>query len=130
MGRNTYEQVLGFGPWPYGSTPVVVLSSQSICFPPQIPDTVSHSSETPPELCKRLNDQGVKHIYVDGGATTRGFLAHDLIDEITVTVVPVVLGEGISPFGTRDGNLALTQLQAKVYDFGFVQITYSVQKTS
>lgn len=130
MGRNTYEQVLGFGQWPYGSTPVVVLSSQPISFPTQIPDKVSHSSETPPELCQRLNDQGIEHIYVDGGATIRGFLAHDLIDEITVTIVPVVLGEGISPFGKRNGNLVLKQLRAKVYDFGFVQISYSVQKTS
>lgn len=44
-GRKTYEKVLSFGEWPYGDTPVVVLSRNSIAFPAKIPDTVTHSSE-------------------------------------------------------------------------------------
>ncbi len=45
MGRKTYEKVLSFGEWSYGDTPVVVLSRNSISFPSNIPDTVTHSSE-------------------------------------------------------------------------------------
>ena len=61
-----------------------------------------------------------------GGATIQGFLAAGLVDEIIVTVIPVVLGGGISPFGKMASEVALTQLHAEVFDFGFVQITYSV----
>lgn len=55
MERKTYEQVLAFGEWPYGETPVVVLSRTPIAFPADLPKTVSHASATPGELCDRLS---------------------------------------------------------------------------
>jgi dihydrofolate reductase len=127
MGRKTYEQVLTFGQWPYGETPVIVLSRNPISFPVDAPGVVSCSSESPRALCDRLSREGVGHIYVDGGTTIQGFLAEGLIDEMTVTVIPVVLGKGISPFGSQEKDIKCTQLRAKVFDFGFVQMTYSVQ---
>ena len=84
MGRNTFEQVLTFGSWPYGSTPVVVLSRQGFSLPSDVPTSVSVSNDTPSELVARLTDQGVKKIYVDGGLTIQSFLASGLIDDITV----------------------------------------------
>ena len=127
MGRKTYEQVLTFGQWPYGETPVIVLSRNPISFPANGPGVVTCSSESPRALCNRLSGDGVGHIYVDGGATIRGFLADGLIDEITVTVIPVVLGSGISPFGSQTKDIKFTQMRTKVFDFGFVQTTYSVR---
>jgi dihydrofolate reductase len=127
MGRKTYEQVRGFGPWPYGDTPVIVLSHNAIAFPPNTPETVSHSSDSPENLCARLKESGVEHVYVDGGATTRGFLAAGLIDEVIVTVVPVILGGGISPFGELETEIVLKPMGSKVFDFGFVQMRYSVK---
>jgi dihydrofolate reductase len=127
MGRKTYESVLSFGEWPYGETPVVVLSRNAISFPPSVPDTVTHSSESPRDLLQRLSNEGVEHVYVDGGYTIRGFLSVGLIDEITVTVIPVILGDGIPLFGTFDSDVKLTHLSTTAYDFGFVQTTYSVK---
>jgi dihydrofolate reductase len=92
MGRKTYEKILSFGEWPYGETPVVVLSRNPISFPPNVPDSVTHSSERLRDLLKRLSDEEVEHVYVDGGITIQRFLAEALIDEITVTVIPVILG--------------------------------------
>ena len=46
MGRNTFEQVLTFGEWPYGSTPVVVMSHRGITLPNDIPSSVSVSKES------------------------------------------------------------------------------------
>ncbi|MCG8649868.1 MAG: dihydrofolate reductase family protein, partial [Pirellulales bacterium] len=99
MGRNTYEQVLTFGDWVYGDTPVTVLSSKPLASSDQTPATVKHSSESPRELCERLAGEGIGHIYVDGGNTIQRFLAENLVDELTVTLIPVVLGKGISLFG-------------------------------
>lgn len=127
MGRKTFEQVLAFGQWAYGETPVVVMSSNPVSIPPTVPDVVSHSSETPRALCDRLSSEGVKHIYVDGGTTIQGFLAEGLITEITVTVIPIVLGSGISPFGALEKGIKLVLLCAEVFEFGFVKTTYSVQ---
>lgn len=73
MGRKTYEQVTSFGEWPYERTPVVVLSRTPITFPTDLPDTVTHSSENPKELCDRLSREGARHLYVDGGSPFNGF---------------------------------------------------------
>lgn len=126
MGRKTFDQVLTFGPWPYGETPVIVLSRKPISFPPGLPASVSHSAESPATLCTGLANAGVKHIYVDGGATIQGFLAEGLIDEVIVTVIPVLLGGGISPYGKLASQIELTKLEAEIYDFGFVQVRYSI----
>ena len=128
MGRKTYEKVLSFGEWPYGEKPVVVLSRSSISFPPSVPDTVTHSSQSPRDLLERLSDEGVGRVYVDGGITIRGFLSEGLVDEITVTVIPIVLGDGIPLFGSTEKDIRLTHIRTTAFDFGFVQTTYSVQK--
>jgi dihydrofolate reductase len=128
MGRKTFEQVLTFGPWYYGETPVIVLSHNPMTIPSHLPGTVSHSSESPQMLLDRLSDQGVKHVYVDGGSTIQGFLAESLIDDITITRIPIALGEGIPLFGPMERDLYLTHVSTKTYDFGFVQTTYQVIK--
>ena len=130
MGRKTYEQVLSFGEWPYGRKPVVVLSRNSVSFPQGVPDTVTHSSEPLRDLLKRLSDEGVEQVYVDGGATIQGFLSEDLVDEITVTVIPVILGGGIPLFGSYENDISLTHVRTTAYDFGFVQTTYAIKKNA
>ena len=128
MGRNTYEQVLSFGQWAYGDTPVVVLSHNPIEIPEHLPGMISHSSESPVTLLQRLAAEGVKHVYVDGGATIQGFLSESLIDEITITRIPVAIGDGIPLFATRGRDIKLTHVGTTAYDFGFVQTTYRVEK--
>jgi dihydrofolate reductase len=128
MGRKTFEKVLSFGEWPYGQAPVVVLSRKQISFPIGVPSTVSHSSDSLCELLERLSHEGAKHVYVDGGKTIQGFLADGLINEITLTVIPIILGDGIPLFGLSKDDVSLTHLRTTVYDFGFVQTTYSVNE--
>jgi dihydrofolate reductase len=127
MGRKTYEKVLSFGLWPYDQMPVVVLSRDKISFPSNLPDGVTQSSESPQDLLDRLSMDGVHHAYVDGGNTIQRFLSAGLIDEITVTVIPMLLGSGIRLFGSIDKDIDLVHLKTISYDFGFVQTTYSVK---
>jgi dihydrofolate reductase len=119
--------VVSFGSWGYGKTPVIVLSSNPIAIPESIPDTVTHSAESPAALLQRLSGEGVNHVYVDGGNTIRRFLAKGLINEITVTVIPILLGDGISLFGPLEESVELTHLRTHSYEFGFVQTTYSTR---
>ncbi|MEM9449905.1 MAG: dihydrofolate reductase family protein [Cyanobacteria bacterium P01_E01_bin.6] len=128
MGRNSYEKVLSFGSWPYGDTPVTVLSRNPIAFPDDLPKTIQHSSEKPRELCERLSGEGVGHIYIDGGNTIQRFLAAGLVDELTITVIPIILGDGIPLFGPTKSDLSLTCVGAKAYEFGFVQLKYTIPK--
>jgi len=126
MGRKTCEQVLSSGKWPYGNKTVIVLSSHKIEIPDKLAQTVSHSSQSPKELCERLEREGTKRLYIDGGVTIRRFLSEGLINYLTITVIPVILGSGIPLFGDLNKYIALKHIKTRTYDFGFVQLTYEV----
>ncbi|TQV80039.1 dihydrofolate reductase [Exilibacterium tricleocarpae] len=128
MGRSSYEKVLSFGAWPYDK-PVTVLSRNSLDIPAAISHRVFHSNETPAALHQRLSQQGVRRLYVDGGITIQRFLSAGLIDDITITVIPVILGSGKPLFGPLEKDIALRHVATKTYDCGFVQSTYTVIKT-
>lgn len=126
IGRNTFEQLLTFDAWPYGSTPVVVLSQQGISLPSNLPPSVSTSRETPKALVARLAEWGARKIYVDGGITIQSFLAAGLIDEITITVIPVLLGSGKTLFGPLPKDVRLVHENVTAFKFGFIQNRYRV----
>lgn len=126
MGRNTFEQVLTFDSWPYASTPVVVLSRRGISLPSHLEPFVTVSDEAPSALVARLTKGGAKKIYVDGGLTIQSFLAAGLIDDITITVIPVLLGSGRPLFGPLTADVRLEHQRATVFEFGFVQNQYRV----
>jgi dihydrofolate reductase len=126
MGRNTFETVLGFGTWPYADKRVIVLSSRPIDFPAGMPASVSCSSQQPAALAQRLEEEGARHLYVDGGITIQRFLAAGLIDEMTITRIPVLLGEGIPLFGPTGGDVPLKHVATRAFDNGYVQSTYRI----
>ena len=130
MGRKTYEQVLSFGKWSYGRKPVIVLCSRRIEIPDELSQTVSHSSESPRVLCERLSKEGAKRLYIDGGITIQRFLADGLIDVLTITVIPVILGRGIPLFKDVKKDIVLKLVATKSYEFGFIQLTYEVRKSA
>jgi len=128
MGRNTFDLVLTFDAWPYGKTPVVVMTHRPVALPSDVPPTVSFSSATPEALVEELGAKGARHLYVDGGRTIQSFLAAGLIDELTITVIPVLLGSGRPLFGALARDVKLAHLSTITYDFGFVQSKYRVVK--
>ncbi len=126
MGRNSYEKVLSFDEWPYGNLPVVVMTSKTLNIPEHLSDFVSTSNETPLELVERLAGQGFTHLYIDGGLTIQGFIAHNLIDEMTITLIPVLIGNGRPLFGPLNHDIELHHLSTQSYAGGFVQVKYQI----
>ncbi len=127
MGRKTYEKVLSFGMWPYGDTSVIVLSSNKIEFQNDLNQNIEWSSEFPKKLYERLAKEGAKRLYVDGGITIQRFLAEGLITDITITVIPIILGSGKPLFSNTGKDISLRHVATKTFDFGFVQSTYKVE---
>ena len=130
MGRNTYEKVRGFTPWPYAK-PVYVLS-RSLKELPDAPAGVQLFSGTPAELVAHAAAQGQPRLYVDGGLTLQSFIVAGLLDEITLTRIPVLLGEGLPLFGPlAPGQTAiqLRHLATRNWDFGLVQSHYALENT-
>lgn len=126
MGRKTFEQVITFDAWPYGSMPVVILSRRGASLPSTLPPSVSVTNEKPSALVARLTERGAKKIYVDGGLAIQSFLAAGLIDDITITVIPVLLGTGKPLFGPLSADVSLEHEGTTAFEFGFVQTRYRV----
>jgi dihydrofolate reductase len=126
MGRHSFERVLTFEEWPYGGLPVFVMSRAPVSIPLELADSVHSWQGTPEALVARLSNEGFRHLYVDGGQTIQGFLRSGLLDDITITVIPLLLGKGRPLFGPLPHDVELTLLTSHAYEFGFVQSTYEV----
>jgi dihydrofolate reductase len=126
IGRKTFETVLGFGAWPFGKKPVIVLSTR----PSEILSPAGAACEamagSPHEIVARLAQRGWEHLYVDGGVTIQGFLQAGLIQRLIVTRIPVLLGAGIPLFGPLSHDIRLRHVATRSYPSGLVQSEYVV----
>jgi dihydrofolate reductase len=121
MGRATYDSVLGFGEWPFEGRHVVVLTTRDDVDDPRVRTAASID-----DAVRALEQLGARDVYVDGGRTIQGFLREDLVDEITISVAPVVLGAGRSLFGALDADLHLVVRGSHASADGLVRTTYEV----
>ena len=78
------------------------------------------------ELILKLESSGFKHAYIDGGSTITSFVNLKLINEMTITKVPVLLGEGIPLFGKINKSVKLENAEASAFPNDFIQVKYSV----
>jgi dihydrofolate reductase len=126
IGRKTFETVLAMSPWPYGNKRVVVLSSKPLNLSAVVGGAVEQMSGPPSEIVSRLAASGAQHLYVDGGITIQRFLRAGLIQRLIITRVPVLIGEGISLFGTLPSDIRLRHIATKHYPSGLVSSEYHV----
>ena len=127
MGRKTYETALSFGTWPYGRKPVFVLSTQPLASAPR-GAVVEHVSGDPRAIVAQLEARGIQHAYIDGGLTIQRFLEAGLIDRLTITRVPVLIGTGIPLFGPLSRDLKLEHVATRQFAGGLVQSEYTVER--
>ena len=127
IGRGTLETVLGFETWPYGKKRVVVLSSRPLDLSKVRGGVVDQMSGDPREIVAKLDAQGVKHAYIDGGVTIQRFLRAGLIQRLIITRVPVLIGSGIPLFGALDADVKLRHVATRSYASGLVQSEYTIE---
>lgn len=124
MGRKTYDSVLAMGydyPHPEKDSYIITRTAR-----PANGNVKFYTGDIN-ELVNRLKAQPGKNIYCDGGAEIANLLMQGgHIDEFVISVIPVLLGGGVSLF--RNGRpQAKLQLQGSVsYDTGLVQLHYKV----
>jgi dihydrofolate reductase len=119
MGRATYEKALSFDTWIYGSLPITVLSTTL-----KSAKNVEVSALAPLNLLEQLGSQGKKRIYVDGGKTVQSFLREDLIDELVITRVTVLIGQGLPLFGPLQKDLKWQHVSTRTFPDGLVKTHY------
>ena len=128
MGRNTFDVVAAFPAWPYGEKRVVVLSSKPVDLSPGRGAKLEQMSGEPGEIVAKLAATGAHHLYVDGGITAQRFLNARLVDRITITRVPVLIGTGIPLFGVVPRDISLRHIHTQTYRGGLVKSEYEVVK--
>lgn len=126
MGRATYETVLAFDAWPYGDTPVWVLTSQpdQLPIPGGLGARVEPMHMAPADVRAEAERRGITRVYVDGGRTIQRFVADGCIDDITLTRIPVLIGKGIPLFGEAYADVRLRHIRTRTWPNGYVQSTY------
>jgi len=124
MGRMTYEQVLGYGQWPYSGKSCWVFG-RSLSNGAKEPNGVCVVNNHPAAFLAELARSGVKKAWlVGGGNLVSSFANHQLISEYIISVVPVLLGRGI-PLFSGPGIMQNLQLEeSKNFDSGLVQMRY------
>jgi len=130
MGSRTYETALNFESqglgWSYGDKPTFVLTTREL---PRIRETVQfHSGDLAQFVNERLRPQ-FRSIWVVGGSVVAAeCLRLGLADEISLSVLPILIGEGIPFFATLDRDVALHLAEVKAYKSGMVDLRYTVSK--
>jgi dihydrofolate reductase len=126
MGRGSFEKVLSFGFWPYDNKPVIVLSGSLTEIPAHLPDVVGIDPAKPRAFVQKCLARGYRHIYLDGGQVIQSFLREELVNEITLTTIPILLGTGIPLFGHLERDVDLSLLRSRSWKNGMVQSTYRI----
>jgi dihydrofolate reductase len=126
LGRKSFETVLAFDTWPYGTKRVVVLSSRPSELTAPKGAVCDMMNGTPQEIVARLAERGLEHLYVDGGVTIQGFLEAGLIQRMVITRIPVLLGRGIPLFGPISRDVRFEHVATRAFPSGMVQSEYRV----
>jgi len=122
VGRKTYDKVLSMGvQYPHANKNTFVITRT----PQQDIGLVKFYSHSIKELIVNLKNKAGKNIYVDGGAEiVFELLKENLIDEFYISIVPIILGDGIRLFKNNTPELKLTLVSTKHFEKGLVQLHY------
>jgi dihydrofolate reductase len=124
MGRKTFEKVCGFDcPWPY-TKPVFVLSNSLSSLPEEYDGKAELINGPLSKVLATIHGQGHRELYIDGGVTVQNFLREDLIDEMIITVLPILLGGGSPLFGKLAEPMGFEHVKTEVMLNAMVQNHY------
>jgi dihydrofolate reductase len=127
MGRKTYEQVLGFGDWPYTEKKTYVFTKQNE--PLRREKGVEFVSVDIGEFACRLKENTDEDIWLVGGSQLiKAFLEEDLVEDLIVFIVPVILGSGIPLFDRIGKEIKLRTVSIEKYENGLVKMECQVRE--
>lgn len=123
MGRGTYDAVRGMGvDWPFPDHDTVVATSRPLQDPP--PRVEAKGGDVGDLVAAARERAGGRDVYLDGGKLIRQALDAGLVDEVTVTLVPVVLGAGHPLFAGAAERNRFNLVSHRPLPGGLVQLTW------
>ena len=125
MGRTTYDTVEKIGQWIYGETPVLVATRRPL---EPMASTVQAMAGDIGELVAQAKVlAGGKDVYLDGGDLIRQALDAGLVDELTISYVPILLGAGIRLFDSLVASSSLQFTSHRAMEGGMLQVSAQVR---
>lgn len=130
MGSRTYETALDFEAkgrgWAYGDKPTVVLTSREL---PKPRETVQfYSGDLAKLVNERLRPNFRSIWFVGGGSVCGECLRFGLADEVRYSILPILIGDGVSFFDRLDQDVALHLVEVRGYESGMVALRYEVRR--
>jgi dihydrofolate reductase len=124
IGRKTFDKVISMGyDYPHTDKDVYIITRTEK--PPV--GSFKYYSGNLTELVKELKSQPGKNIYCDGGAEiVNELLQHNLVDEFIISVIPVLLGDGVKLFRDERPEQKLKLISSKSFEKGLVQLHYTL----
>ncbi|MBD0369102.1 MAG: dihydrofolate reductase [Flavisolibacter sp.] len=125
LGRKTYDKVLSMGyDFPHKDKESYIITRTPR---PAIGNTRFHTGDVN-DLVANLKCKEGKNIFIDGGAQViNELLKNNLVDEMYISIIPILLGDGISLFKNERPENRLELKEAKPYESGLVQLHYTIQ---
>jgi dihydrofolate reductase len=125
MGRATYEQILGFDvDWPYAECNSYVVTSDREYQAKTNKTEVIHDLTS--DRILELRRSSKKDIWlVGGGQLVAAFLNLGEIDEMVITIIPTIIGEGIPLFPKNANQTTFKLVNAESFESGVVQLVYA-----
>jgi len=127
MGRNSYEKVLTFGEWPYNKK-VFILSNTLKSLSENMINKAEIINGDLKNIISQLANRGFLNLYIDGGKVIQSFLNENLIDELIITRIPILLGEGIPLFGKLSKQIKLTHTKTETLNEQLVKSHYTLKR--
>jgi len=124
MGRKTYDEILGFGiDWPYENLKTFVVTGKPDFVPSTVNTFVLNNIES--GTIDFLRTQSNKNIWLTGGGSlVTQFLNLGAIDEMTISIVPHILGKGIRLFADEPTETQFETVKTELFDTGIINIVY------
>ena len=129
MGSATYEHALelskSYG-WAYGEVPTIVLSHR------KLPVDKKNIEIYSGDLHKLANEQlrpRFKNVWLVGGPTiAKEFIRLKLVDEIRLSILPIIIGDGLLFFNQIEREHLLHLKETRTYKSGMVELCYEIKK--
>jgi len=129
MGARTYEHALELSKtygWAYGDTPTIVLTHKNL--PIERPNVEMYSGDLDSLVTQRLKPNYGNVWVVGGAALAKDFILAKLADEIRLSILPIILGDGILFFDHLGQELPLHLADVTAYKTGMVELRYEIPK--
>lgn len=122
VGRKTYDKVISMGfDFPHADKDAYIITRT----PRPTIGSLKFYTDDLKSLVNKLKSEKGKNIFCDGGAEIANeLLKFDLIDEFIISVIPILVADGIKLFKDGRPEKKLELVSVKSFDKGLTQLHY------